>query len=77
MAQFTPRGRQLLATVLELAERDRGRVRAMLLGVEDELDRMRAALLQLADRNRIPEGRPAPAIDDGERGKLRVGSQGV
>jgi DNA-binding MarR family transcriptional regulator len=65
MVQFTPRGRKLLATVLELVEEIENDFAAMLK--PGELDRVRDALLQVA--NRID---PGGALGEGDRKKGRT-----
>jgi DNA-binding MarR family transcriptional regulator len=68
IVQFTPRGRRLLATVLELVEEIESEFAAMLK--PGELDRARTALLEVA--NRID---PGGALGEGDLRKAQVRSQ--
>ena len=54
LVHFTPRGRRLLATVLELTEEIEGEFATLLKS--GEFDRVRAGLRQMADRI-DPDGR--------------------
>ena len=66
MVQFTPRGRRLLATVLELVEEIENDWAAMLK--PGEFERVRAALLLIA--NRVD---PGGALGEGDRRRGKAG----